>query len=147
MRDFFNCCTPRPAILPGAAVADNTALVGAIIDAQGYDGLCFCIVTGTLADADATFTTLVEHGDDPSLSDAVAVPDDQLLGASSTKTPEQNASFTYADDNKCFKVGYVGNKRYVRLTVTPANNAGNAFISAVAQLGYPHWMPTANPPA
>ena len=42
--------------------------------------LKFLILTGALADADATFTTLVEHGDAADLSDAAAVPDTQLTG-------------------------------------------------------------------
>ncbi|WP_431861387.1 hypothetical protein [Azospirillum sp.] len=141
MRDMMNCCTPKRAISPAAATTDNTAFVSQIIDVQGYDSLTFLIQTGSLADADATFTTLVEHGDDSSLTDAAAVADAELLGT------EALASFTFADDNKCFKIGYVGSKRYVRLTVTPANNSGNAFVSAIALLGHPAQRPTANPPA
>ena len=140
MRDLMNHIAPKRAISPAAAVTDNTAFVSQIIDTQGYDSLTFLILTGALADADATFTALVEHGDASNLSDAAAVPDDSLLGT------EALASFTFADDDKVFKIGYVGSKRYVRLTVTPASNTGNAFVSAVALLGHPHWAPTANPP-
>ncbi len=141
MRDLMNHIAPKRAISPAAAVADNTAFISQIIDVQGYDSLTFLILTGSLADADATFATLVEHGDAANLSDAAAVPDAELVGT------EALASFTFSDDDKVFKVGYVGGKRYVRLTVTPTNNSGNSFVSAVALLGHPHWFPTANPPA
>ena len=140
MRDLHNNIDVRRAISP-ASVSDNTAQVSEIIDTQGYGSLEFVIAAGSLADADATFTALVEHGSASNLSDAAAVDDIQLLGT------EAQASFTYADDNKVFKIGYTGGKRYVRLTVTPANNASAALLSAVAILGNPTLAPTANPPA
>jgi hypothetical protein len=128
MRDFANSIEVRRAISPGVAVTGNTPFVSQIIDLAGFGKLVFAIQSGSLADADATFTTLVEHGDQANLSDAVAVPDAQLTGS------EAAASFTFADDNKVRKIGYVGSKQYVRLTVTPANNTGDAYISAVAIL-------------
>jgi hypothetical protein len=39
------------------------------------------------------------------------------------------------------KLGYIGNKLYTRLTVTPANNASAALLSAVAVLGHPRSAP------
>lgn len=141
MRDLMNSIAPKRAISPATAVTDNTAIVSQIIDVLGYGSLTFVILTGALADTDATFTVLVEHGDAANLSDAAAVPDADLLGT------EALASFTFADDDKVFKIGYVGIKRYVRLTVTPAGNSGNAFVSAVAILGHPAIGPTTNPPA
>lgn len=141
MRDMMTHCTPKRCISPAAATTDNTAWVGQIIDIQGYDSLTYLIETGSLADADATFTVLLEESDASDMSGAAAVADVDLLGT------EALASFTFADDNKCFKLGYVGNKRYTRLTVTPANNSGDAFVAAIALLGHPAQRPTANPPA
>lgn len=136
MRDLHHNIEVRRAISP-VVVADNTAQVSQIIDRQGYESLEFVIATGTLADTDATFTALVEHGDLANLGDAAAVPDSQLLGT------EAAASFDYADDDSVFKIGYRGYKRYVRLTITPANNTGNAPLAAVAVLGNPMIAPTA----
>jgi hypothetical protein len=113
------------AISP-VSVADNTAAVSQIIDRANYPGLEFVILLGSIADADATFTVLVEDGDASNLSDAAAVADDQLLGT------ESGASFQYDSDNLTKKIGYVGSKRYVRLTITPANNASAALIAAGA---------------
>jgi len=137
MRDFANHIEVRRAISPAAAVADNTPFVSEIIDLSAFGMLVFAILLGALADADATFTVLVEHGDDSGLSDAAAVPDAQLTGT------EAGAGFTFAEDNKVRKIGYVGNKRYVRLTVTPANNTGNVFLSACAILSQSRYSPTA----
>lgn len=138
MRDLHNNILQKRAISPVVAT-DNTALVSQIIDRQGYDSLEFIIATGTLADADATFTVLVEDGDNSALSDKAAVADGFLLGT------EVLASFTYANDDATFRIGYIGPKRYVRLTITPANNTGNAALSAVAILGNPKLAPTTNP--
>lgn len=139
MRDIHNSLHLLRAISP-VSVSDNTAQVSQIIDRQGYHALEFVIATGSIADADATFTVLVEDGDAANLSDAAAVADANLLGL------ETQAAFQFDDDNETRKIGYIGNKRYVRLTITPVNNASAALLSAVAILGAPHVAPTANPP-
>lgn len=139
LRDMMSNIHTARAIAP-VSVSDNTAQVSQIIDMQGYSSLTFLILTGSIADADATFVTLVEHGDAANLSDAAAVPDAQLVGT------EVLASFQFDDDNETRKIGYVGTKRYVRLTITPANNASAAVLGAVALMGHPDLKPTANPP-
>jgi hypothetical protein len=141
MRDMLNNITPRRAISPAAAGTDNTAFVSQIIDTQGFDSLTFLILTGALADVDATFAVTMDHGDVANLSDAAAVPADQLIGTLAL------AGFTFAADDATRKIGYRGSRRYVRMTITPSANTGNAFVAAVALLGHPLQAPTANPPA
>lgn len=140
MRDLHNNIAIKRAISP-VSVADTTAQVSQIIDMAGYNSLEFVIATGSIADADATFTVLVEDGAIANLSDAAAVADANLIGT------ELLAGFQFDDDNECRKIGYTGGKRYVRLTITPVNNASAALLSAVALLGHPNNAPTANPPA
>ena len=140
MKDNFNEINVKRVLSP-ASVADNTAQVGEIVDSKGFNSLTYLIATGSLADADATFTVLLEDGAAANLIDAVAVADAYLLGT------EALASFIFSDDNKCFKLGYIGNKRYTRLTITPGGNASAALLSAVAVLGEAQIQPTANPPA
>lgn len=141
IRDLMNNIHTVPLIAPVAARTDNTAIVSAIIDTMGYESVTLVLVTGTNTDADVTFTVLVEDGDNSGLSDNAAVVDAQLLGT------EALAGFAFGDDVECRKIGYVGNRRYVRMTVTPANNAaGNIFLAGVAILGHPAMVPTANPP-
>lgn len=139
MKDLHNNIHVKRVISP-VSVADTTAQVGQIIDRQGYNSLEYLIATGSIADADATFTILLEEGDDASLTDAAAVADADLLGT------EVLAAFQYDDDNEVRKLGYKGNKRYTRLTITPVANASAAVLSAVAVLGHPASAPTANPP-
>ena len=112
-------------ISPAAATTNDDAWVSEIIDTANFDSTEFVICTGSLADADATFTVLFEDGDNSLLTDNAAVADEYLLGT------EAGASFTFADDNETRKIGYIGAKRYCRVTVTPANNTGNAFVAGV----------------
>jgi len=139
MQDLHNNLHVKRCISP-VSEAGTTALVGQIIDRQGFDSLEYIIATGSIADADATFTVLLEEGDNSSLTDAAAVADGDLIGT------EALAAFQFDDDNEVRKLGYKGHKRYTRLTITPVGNASAALISAVAVLGNPSYGPTANPP-
>ena len=140
MKDLLNQIDVKRVLSP-VSVADNTAQVGQIIDRKGYHSLTYLIATGSIADADATFTVLLEEGDAANLSDAAAVADADLIGT------EALAGFQFDDDNECRKLGYKGAKRYTRLTITPVANASAALLSAVAILASPAASPTANPPA
>lgn len=138
-KDLHNNLHFVPAIAPVAARTDNTAVVSAIIDTLGYESLEFAIVTGTNTDANATFAVTIDEGDVSNLSDAAAVSTGaKLLGTLA------EAGFTFADDVECRKIGYVGSKRYVRLTITPSgNDSGNIFLAAIAVLGNSRSKPTA----
>jgi hypothetical protein len=135
IRDLCNDVKISQLFPPKAAVADNTPQVSNIIDNALFDSLTFVLVTGTLSDADASFTTLIEESNAANMSGANAVADEDLIGT------EVGASFTFADDDKVLKLGYKGNKRYTRVTVTPANNTGNLFLAGVAILGHPRTRP------
>ncbi len=137
MRDLANSISVKRAISPAAPIADNTPIVSAIVDRAGFEALVFAIAIGALADADATFAVALDHGDAPNLSDAAAVPASQLTGTLAA------AGFKFDSDDQTRKIGYVGGKQYVRLTITPANNAGNAFVSAVAILSSARYRPSA----
>lgn len=141
-RDLHNNIDVKPGLSPVAAGTDNAAYVSQIVDTLGFGSLEFIILIGANTDADATFAVLFEDGDASDLSDHAAVDDDNLLGT------EALAGFTYADDNEVRKIGYIGSKRYCRVTITPSgNNSGNIFIAGVWVLGHPTSAPTANPPA
>lgn len=131
-----------PLITPKAAGTDNTPIVSSIIDTRGYNSCTLVLETGVNTDADATFSVLVEDGEAANLSDKATVDAKFLVGTLA------QAGFTAAnDDNKCRKIGYVGSKRYVRVTVTPAaNDSGNIFLAGMAVLGHPANAPTPNPP-
>lgn len=139
MRDMMNNIDLLYAFPPKAAVTDGTAQVSTVADLAGYQAATLVLVTGTLTDADATWTVLLEESADNSTFTAVA--DVDLIGT------EALAGFTFADDNECRKLGYIGNKRYLRATVDDDTaNTGNLFLAGVWVLE-PHDKPAANPPA
>lgn len=140
MRDEFSCINPKRGISPAVVTNADTAFVSQILDTQGLKSATFVLLTGALTDADVTFTVLAEEGDNSALSDNTAIADANLLGTEVLATP------LFSDGNKCFKLGFIDTKRYIRVTVTPSgNNAGSVNLAGV-------WItesliePAANPP-
>ena len=108
----------------------------AAIDRFGYGSLLILMMTGALTTAAAKFAVKVQHNDvkadaDAGWSDAV---EDEVLGDS--------FSFTGANDNKLYQAAYAGNKRYVRLHITPSANVGAWSIVALGILGFPLYGPS-----
>lgn len=135
--DLVNTLGVARGISPVTQTNSDTAIVSQIIDMSLYVGGMFVILTGTLSDADATFTTLLEEGDVSNLSDAAAVADADMVTMTNGTAPEAAASFTFANDDSVYRLGYNGAKRYIRLTITPSGNgAGNAPVAA-AWVGVP----------
>lgn len=137
LRDHADNIMLKRVISP-TRVTDDTAQVGQIIDRQGAKSVTYVIATGTLADANATFAVLLEHGDDSALADAAAVADADMISQTSGTAPETAAAFAFGDDDEVRKLGYVGDKRYTRLTITPSGNTGNADLAALAALEMEH---------
>lgn len=141
LRDITNNLTLKRALSPVAAGTDNTAYVSQILDVRDYDAVMLAIQIGANTDADVTFTVLLEESNDSGMSGQNAVADDDMNGT------EALAGFQFDDDNECRKLGYRGTKRYIRATITPANNAaGNIFMAAM-WVCKPLRAPADNPPA
>lgn len=140
MRDLFNNIDVRPAIDPYDHATGDTAKTTEGVDRQGYDSLCLALQYGSIADSDATFTTVLYEADSSDFSDEAAVADVNLNGTEALATP------LFSDDNKVFKLGYTGGKRYVRAVITPSGNTGALLMSALWILGHPEIAPTPNPP-
>jgi hypothetical protein len=141
MRDVMHDIRVVPAIAP-VVVVDNTATVSSIIDMQGAQSCAFYVITGALVDADATFAVLLQEGNAANLSDATTVADTDMQTGSPGVAPLTAASFDFSADIVVRRVGYNGNKRYVRATITPTNNTGAAPLSMVYVLGNLASMPS-----
>lgn len=139
MRDIISGLDLLQAFPPVAAVTDDTAQVSNIVDLQGYDSVMLALTTGTLTDADAVWSVLIE--DSPDGSTFTAVDDIYLNGT------EVLAGFAFGDDNECRKIGYTGTERYLRATVDSTTaNTGDLYIAGLWVLGNPSRQPTDNPP-
>ena len=95
----------------GTEVTTTANVVGNIIDTQFYESLSFLVYTGVYTTGDLTL--ILEDGEDAALSDAAAVNSDFIIG--------DLTAITLGAANQTARVGYVGKKRYVRLTIVPAN--------------------------
>ncbi len=107
-------------------VADDTAQTGITIDMQGFESVEFVILTGVIADSNATFAVDMEEDSDSGMATATAVADRDLLGT------EALAAFDFGDDDAIRKIGYKGHKRFVRCNVTPSGNGSDADFGIVA---------------
>lgn len=137
MRDLYNNIEVRRGLSPQKQTSSSTAFVSEIIDMRGFKSLVWCILLGSLTDADMTAVVLMEHSDDSGLSGSTTVPDSQM------DPTEAIAGFDFADDDTVRKIGYVGEKRYVRLTITPtSNDAGDMNIGVMALMGDADRRPT-----
>lgn len=134
-KDIHNQVEVRRAISPLRQTNADTAVVSQIIDMSGYDVCEFVLATGTLSDTNATFAVTIAESAASNMSGSNAVAAGDLLGSL--------PAFTFADDDKVFKFGYKGAKRYVQVTVTPSgNDAGNLDMSMVAVLFGANKLPT-----
>lgn len=139
--DLFDNINLKRGLSPVAATTDNTAYVSQILDMQGLSGAVFAIITGSLADVDATFAVTADESDDSGLAGSNSVASTDMLGTLAL------ASFTFASDDSVLKIGFRNSgKRYKRVTITPSNNTGNVFLNGV-WITAPLMVPAPNPPA
>lgn len=106
------------------AIVSNTTTVGDIMDTQGDEASDVLIKSGTITDG--AYTLLLEHGDDPALSDAATVPANFLDAAISTM------DFALTDDNVDKLIGYVGKLRFLRPSIVSTGvTTGGTFSGSV----------------
>jgi hypothetical protein len=133
MRDIHNNIKITPAINPAAAITGNTTTTGATIDTQGFESLELVVQSGTITDGTETFT--VYEGDQANMSDEGAVAAGDLIGSAPV--------FAATDDNVTKKVGYRGNRRYVRIKGVGAGQTTGGFFAALAVQGHAKNAPVA----
>lgn len=127
--DLHNLLNGAVALNIGA-ISSSTTTTGNIIDTQGYTGIEFFLLVG--ARTDGTYTMSLEHGDDSGLSDAAAPSSDDVIGSAASSAA-----------NSVKRLGYVGNKRYVRCKVVSTTVTSGATVGALAVRGRPNVGPAA----
>ena len=139
-----------------AAVVTATQTPAAGVDLQGFSSAEFVISIGAVAniaaspqpswafklqESDASgsgFTDVTESGDVlvGSAKSPVAAPD--------SSTGVFLTVDAAAEDDQVYRVGYIGNKRYVRVVATAANTPGDTPLAVLAILGHADLCPTAD---
>jgi hypothetical protein len=109
-----------------ATISSATTTAGIEID-RGSDDLCFLIHPASVGASTDLVAPLIEHSD-VSGSGYTTVPADFLSGTIA------GASFTNVEDNGRKKIGYLGNKRYVRLSFVTTGSSVSTTPGATAML-------------
>lgn len=104
------------------AITSSTTTAGSSIDTKGFESLTLFVELG--ARTDGTFLPLIQDSDDNSTF--VDVIDQFLIGT------EAEASLNTANTVK--SIGYVGKKRYVKLSIVSSSVTSGATASATAIL-------------
>jgi hypothetical protein len=95
----------------------------------------YVIFTGTVTAAGTSVTPLLEESDTGAFSgEETAVPATEILGSVTIDDD--------ADDDKVFRIGSIGKKRYQRLALVSVG-ATNMVVGAIAILGNPTTKPVA----
>jgi len=142
MREMLNKVESVLALSPQAITTDTTTN-GEIIDMKGFESLLFIVASGTLTDGDYAFK--IEHGADSGLSDAADVPAELLVDNSADYHPANDAggdvSFADSDDDTVKEMAYIGEKRYVRLSLVSTSTSSGGTLGATAIKGHAREMP------
>jgi hypothetical protein len=104
------------------AITSSTTTAGSSIDTKGFESLTLFVELG--ARTDGTFLPLVQDSDDN--INFVDVADQFLIGT------EAEAQINTANTIKT--IGYVGKKRYVKLSIVSTAVGGGATVSATGIL-------------
>lgn len=131
-QDLFSNVLPVVA-LNSTAISSNTTTNGNIIDTQNFEALMFQVYSGTITDG--AYAITLQHGDASNLSDATSVPSEFILGGLA------DAGFVAADDNTVKSFGYVGHKRYVRMSIVSTTVSSGGTLGAIALKGRPRHAP------
>lgn len=111
------------------AITANSTVAGNSIDTKGFESLTFLYEVG--ARTDGTFTVLIQDSDDDSTFTDVV--DTFLIGTESAINTA----------NTIKKIGYVGKKRYVKLSFVASAITSGATVSATAILSHSATNPVA----
>jgi hypothetical protein len=127
LRDLYSNIGVAQAIVPAVKSA---AADGITIDTKGYSSIAFLVTTGAIASS-GDFGVAIQESD--ASASGFAAPDAAFV--------DSNAPATLAESTT-YRLGYRGNKRYVRLQLTKAGGTSIA-LAAAAVLGHPHDLPVA----
>ena len=142
MNDLHNNSRAVMAIVP-AAIGANGTKTGLVVDRQGYGGVEWVISYGSVTTTGSVVTVVAFEGDVTGTLTSIA--DTALLGTEALASLAAGARVAGTGKEVVKRLGYVGNKRYVRLNVVQTGVTSVGVVGAAAVLHNPSVGPTANP--
>jgi len=137
MRDFIS--NVQTVDLTTDTLSGTTPNASTWLDTQGFDAATIEVWTNAVTDAGATagFTATLQHSDLLTAASAVDVPADETVNGVNTVTVTSDT----ADNVIAGAIGYLGNKRYIRVNYVGTTNT-NASVRTVGRQSRPHRAPT-----
>jgi len=142
VNDLHNSTRAVMAIVP-AAIGANGTKTGLVVDRQGYGGVEWVISYGSVTTTGSVVTVVAFEGDVTGTLTSIA--DTALLGTEALASLAAGARVAGTGKEVVKRLGYVGNKRYVRLNVVQTGVTSVGVVGAAAVLHNPSVRPTANP--
>ena len=142
MNDLHNNTRVVTAIVP-AAIGANGTKTGLVVDRQGYGGVEWVVSYGSVTTTGTVVTVVAFEGDVTGTLTSIA--DTALLGTEALASLAAGARVAGTGKEVVKRLGYVGNKRYVRLNAVQTGVTSVGVVGAAAVLHNPSVGPTANP--
>lgn len=140
--DFHSNMKATRVIGP-VAIGANATKTGKIIDRQGYGAVEFVTSYGAIVTTGTIATVVVFEGDVTGTMTSVA--DADLIGTEALASRLAGATTSGTGSNVAKRVGYKGNKRYVRVDVVGTGTTSVGCVSVNAILMNPSLAPVSNP--
>lgn len=140
--DLHNNAKQSLAIIP-AAIGANATKAGPIIDRRGYGGVEFLISYGSVTTTGTIVTAVLKEGDVTGTLTSVA--DADLLGTEALASLAAGARVAGTGKEVTKRVGYIGSKRYVQLSLVQTGTTSVGAVAAAAVLFNPEVAPISNP--
>jgi len=125
-KDLYNNLTVVHLMKPDAVTSDMSTTM---VDLQGYNSALFVISVGCMRDNTAVHTITLQESDTRVNGDFSNAATADTLG-----THPVVATIGNVGTDNSFKLGYIGNKRYIRLSVDE-ENVTEGGMSIIALLG------------
>jgi len=127
MRDIKSVVNAAVA-LPAQKISAAGSVSGGLVDLSGYKSAMAVIFTGNDF-ADGSYAVSIQEGDAADGSDLAAVASDYLLADA--------AGGVAAAKNAVSRVGYLGEKRYIKVTVAASAVASGSTVGVLVLQGDP----------
>mgnify|MGYP000491143694 CR=1 FL=1 len=143
MNDLHNNIRTVMGIVP-AAIGANATKTGLVKDRQGYGGVEFLVHFGAVTTTGTVVTMVAFEGDVTGTMTSIA--DTNLLGTEALCSLPAATPRTAGTTKEVTKrLGYIGNKRYVRMDAVQTGVTSVGTVGVTIVLHNPANAPQANP--
>ena len=149
MRDLHNNVAPAQA-LPAQTINQGTgALNTGTVDLSGFNGAQVVVHYGEIVEMGASpiggaqIAIKLEHADDDGSGAPAAFTDATAADVTGVAAVTAGVVATATSDLVPTSFGYVGDKLYIRVTLTPTGLTSGGPVGVIVNKGYPRHAPAA----